>query len=51
LEQANADLIETIQGVIQLQEQGRAKRAEVETRMQGLTEELRLALTDTRFDR
>jgi len=51
LEKANADLIETLTGVIQLQDEGRAKRAQVEARMQGLTEELRKALTDTRFDR
>jgi uncharacterized protein YaaN involved in tellurite resistance len=51
LEKANADLIETIQGVIQLQEQGRNQRAQVEQRLQGLTEELRQALSDTRFDR
>jgi uncharacterized protein YaaN involved in tellurite resistance len=51
LEKANADLIETLQGVIQLQQQGRDQRAQVETRLQGLTEELRQALIDTRFDR
>ena len=51
LEKANADLIETIQGVIQLQEQGRDQRSQVEARLQGLTDELRQALTDTRFDR
>lgn len=44
LEQANRDLIETINGVIQTQEQGRAKRAEIEVRMGQMTEELRQAL-------
>jgi uncharacterized protein YaaN involved in tellurite resistance len=51
LEKANTDLIETIQGVVRLQEEGRAKRAEVEARLSVLTAELQTALTDTRFDR
>jgi uncharacterized protein YaaN involved in tellurite resistance len=50
LEQTNRDLIDTIQSVVRLQEDGRAKRAMVETRMQELTTELRVAMTDTRFD-
>jgi uncharacterized protein YaaN involved in tellurite resistance len=50
LEQTNRDLIETIQSVVKLQEEGRAKRAAVEQRMEELTGELRLALTDTRYE-
>jgi uncharacterized protein YaaN involved in tellurite resistance len=46
LEKTNIDLIETITGVIRVQEEGRAKRLEVETRMEELTGELRKALTD-----
>jgi uncharacterized protein YaaN involved in tellurite resistance len=44
LEQANRDLIETIGGVLSTQEEGRRKRAEAETRMGQMTEELRRAL-------
>jgi uncharacterized protein YaaN involved in tellurite resistance len=44
LEQTNSDLIDTINGVIQVQQDGRAKRAAVEARMQELTVELREAL-------
>jgi uncharacterized protein YaaN involved in tellurite resistance len=50
LEQANKDLIDTISGVLRIQEEGREKRAQVENRMQELTTELRTALTDTRYD-
>jgi len=50
LEQTNADLIETITGVQQVQAEGRARRAEIEARMQQLTGELRAALSDTRFE-
>jgi uncharacterized protein YaaN involved in tellurite resistance len=46
LELTNRDLIETITGVIRVQEEGRAKRADVEARMESLTGELRKALTD-----
>lgn len=46
LEKTNVDLIETISGVIAVQEEGRAKRLEVEHRMEALTGELRKALTD-----
>lgn len=46
LEQANRDLIETINGVIQKQQEGRVKRAEVEVRMGQMTEELRQALIE-----
>jgi len=50
LEQTNADLIETISNVQQVQAEGRAKRAAVEVRLQQLTGELRAALSDTRFE-
>jgi uncharacterized protein YaaN involved in tellurite resistance len=46
LELTNRDLIETITGVIRVQEEGRTKRLEVEARMEALTGELRQALTD-----
>jgi uncharacterized protein YaaN involved in tellurite resistance len=49
LEQTNKDLIDTIAGVVKLQEEGRARRAEVETRMNELTEELRRGLLDTSY--
>jgi uncharacterized protein YaaN involved in tellurite resistance len=49
LEKANADLIETIQQVVALQEEGRAKRLAVEGRMEELTRELRQAMTDTAY--
>jgi uncharacterized protein YaaN involved in tellurite resistance len=49
LEKTNADLIETMQSVIEIQENGRRTRAEVEVRLEQLTGELRAALTDTRF--
>jgi uncharacterized protein YaaN involved in tellurite resistance len=51
LEKTNADLIETITGVIQAQEEGRAQRALVEERMESLTGELKLALTDANATR
>lgn len=47
LEQVNRDLIDTISGVLQTQEEGRARRTEVETRMGQMTEELRQALVAT----
>ena len=47
LEQANRDLIDTISGVVKTQEEGRAKRAEIETRMGQMTEELRSALVNS----
>lgn len=46
LEKTNLDLIETLSGVIRVQEEGRAKRIEVENRMEQLSGELRKALTD-----
>ncbi len=51
LEQTNADLIETINGVIQVQQEGRQRRAEVETRMQQLTVELRETLVKAGAER
>lgn len=50
LEQANRDLIDTITNVARIQDEGRAKRAEVEQRLDELTTELRTALTDTRYE-
>jgi uncharacterized protein YaaN involved in tellurite resistance len=50
LEKTNADLIETMQNVMQIQQEGRQKRAEVETRLNQLTSELRTALADTRYE-
>jgi len=44
LEKANQDLIDTINGVVKIQEDGRLKRAQVEQRMNELTEELRQGL-------
>ena len=45
LEATNRDLIDTVNGVIDVQRDGRRKRAEAETRMDQLTGELRAALT------
>ncbi len=47
LEKTNRDLIDTVNGVIDVQRSGRAKRAGVERRMDQLTDELRAALTRT----
>ncbi|MBP2559168.1 uncharacterized protein YaaN involved in tellurite resistance [Neorhizobium galegae] len=44
LEQANRDLIDTISGVLRVQEDGRKKRAEAESRMEQLTVELKKAM-------
>jgi uncharacterized protein YaaN involved in tellurite resistance len=49
LEEANRNLIQTITSVMKIQEEGRQKRAEAEKRMEGMTEELRRALTDARI--
>lgn len=46
LKQANVDLIDTIQGVLRIQEQGRQKRVEAEREMETLTLDLKKALTD-----
>ena len=45
LERTNRDLIDTVTGVIDVQETGRRQRAEAERRMDQLTSELRTALT------
>lgn len=45
LELTNRDLIETIQGVIQVQREGRQKRQEAEVRMEQMTGELKTALS------
>ena len=45
LEQTNRDLIDTVTSVVDVQQVGRAKRAEAEKRMDQLTGELRIALT------
>jgi uncharacterized protein YaaN involved in tellurite resistance len=44
LEKTNRDLIDTISGVLAVQEQGRTKRAEIEQRMTQLTDELKTAV-------
>ena len=45
LAQANKDLIDTIAGVLRVQEEGRKKRALAEQQMQAMTVELKQALT------
>jgi uncharacterized protein YaaN involved in tellurite resistance len=45
LQQANTDLIDTIQGVVRVQEEGRLKRAQAEEAMAQMTVELKKALT------
>ncbi|ENN87008.1 toxic anion resistance family protein [Rhizobium freirei PRF 81] len=45
---ANRDLIDTISGVLKVQEDGRAKRAEAEQRMQKMTVELKKAMIEVR---
>jgi uncharacterized protein YaaN involved in tellurite resistance len=45
LEKTNRDLIDTISGVLNVQAQGRTKRAEIEQRMAQLTDELRSAVS------
>ena len=45
LEAANRDLIDTISGVLRVQEEGRQKRADAEKRMDQMTVELKNALT------
>ncbi|HLY55859.1 MAG TPA: toxic anion resistance protein [Stellaceae bacterium] len=44
LEKTNRDLIDTISSVLQVQSQGREKRAQIEQRMEQLTGELKTAL-------
>ena len=45
LEKTNRDLIDTISGVLSVQQQGRTKRAEIEQRMAQLTDELKSAVS------
>ena len=45
LAEANRDLIDTVQGVLKVQEQGRQKRAEAEKQMDRMTADLKKALT------
>jgi uncharacterized protein YaaN involved in tellurite resistance len=45
LEKTNRDLLDTISGVLNVQEQGRRKRAEIEQRMAQLTDQLKSALS------
>jgi len=45
LEKTNRDLVDTISGVLNVQEDGRKKRAEIEQRMAQLTGELKAALS------
>ena len=45
LEKTNRDLIDTIAGVVSVQEQGRRKRSEIEQRMSPLTSDLKTALS------
>ena len=45
LEKTNRDLIDTVNGVLDVQREGREKRAQVETRMDQLTSELKSALS------
>jgi uncharacterized protein YaaN involved in tellurite resistance len=47
LEKTNRDLIDTIGGVLNVQDQGRKKRAEIEQRMAQLTDELKSALSNS----
>ncbi|MBR1219637.1 toxic anion resistance protein [Bradyrhizobium sp. U87765 SZCCT0131] len=47
LEKTNRDLIDTVSGVLNVQEQGRKKRADAEQRMAQLTDELKDALAKT----
>jgi uncharacterized protein YaaN involved in tellurite resistance len=51
LEQSNRDLIAAITGVLRVQEEGRAQRAQVEQRMEELTGELKAALIATNYER
>ena len=45
LEKTNSDLIDTIAGVLNVQQEGRKKRAEIEQRMEQLTDQLKSALS------
>jgi uncharacterized protein YaaN involved in tellurite resistance len=48
LEQTNRDLIDTIRGVVKVQEEGRDKRAAAERQMEQMTGELKKVLTEVR---
>ena len=45
LEKTNSDLVDTIAGVLNVQQEGRKKRAEIEQRMAQLTDQLKSALS------
>jgi uncharacterized protein YaaN involved in tellurite resistance len=45
LEKTNSDLVDTISGVLNVQAEGRKKRAEIEQRMAQLTDELKSAMS------
>ena len=45
LEKTNSDLVDTIAGVLNVQQEGRKKRAEIEQRMAQLTDQLKTALS------
>jgi uncharacterized protein YaaN involved in tellurite resistance len=44
LEKTNRDLLDTISGVLNVQQEGRRKRAEIEQRMAQLTDDLKTGL-------
>jgi len=46
LAKANQDLIDTIQGVLKVQDEGRKKRAAAEQQMEVMTANLKQALTE-----
>ena len=48
LEQTNRDLIDTIRGVVKVQEEGSSKRAAAERQMEQMTAELKKVLTEVR---
>jgi uncharacterized protein YaaN involved in tellurite resistance len=47
LEKTNRDLLDTISGVLNVQQEGRRKRAEIERRMAQLIDELKTGLAAT----
>ena len=49
LEQTNRDLIDAINSVLQIQQEGRSKRAEAERRMEEMTAELKSSLSQAPF--
>lgn len=50
LADTNRELIDTIESVLKIQEEGRMKRAEAEKQMAQMTEDLRRTLSNTGFD-